>query len=99
MSKARYDVDKIRESMVRIFDNDGKTTKGSGFIISADAYLITCHHVIYQLECLQVEYNGQRYDAQWCEASREDVVFIGSILWSFFGGNDKISFKFSRKLA
>jgi energy-coupling factor transporter ATP-binding protein EcfA2 len=40
---------------------------GSGFIIRADGYLVTCHHVIYLLDLLKVEYDGEIYEAQWCE--------------------------------
>jgi HEAT repeat protein/energy-coupling factor transporter ATP-binding protein EcfA2 len=40
---------------------------GSGFIIRADGYLVTCHHVIYLLDLLKVEYHGEIYEAQWCE--------------------------------
>ncbi|MBP5977835.1 HEAT repeat domain-containing protein, partial [Brasilonema sp. CT11] len=40
---------------------------GSGFIIRADGYLVTCHHVIYLLDLLNVEYHGEIYQAQWCE--------------------------------
>jgi HEAT repeat protein len=61
--------------MVRILNTDGKTA-GSGFIIRADGYLVTCHHVIYLLESLTVEYLGQQYSAEWCEELSNPEVDI-----------------------
>lgn len=52
--------------MVKILDSKGDTV-GSGFIIRADGYLVTCHHVIYLLDALSVEYQGKVYQAEWCE--------------------------------
>ena len=52
--------------MVKILYDKGDTA-GSGFIIREDGYLVTCHHVIYQLDSLWVEYQGKKYQAQWCE--------------------------------
>ncbi|MEQ8958237.1 MAG: serine protease, partial [Coleofasciculus sp. C2-GNP5-27] len=69
-----YGLDQLRESMVKILNPAKGETAGSGFIIRADGYLITCHHVIYLLDRLIVEYQGQEYEAQWCEAlSNPDV--------------------------
>lgn len=65
-----YSVDRIRESMVKVLSHDETQVAGSGFIIKADgdiAYLITCHHVIFSLEKLKVEYRGEVCDAEWCE--------------------------------
>ncbi len=65
--------------MVRIInpdkENTTNTTAGSGFIIRSDGYFITCHHVIYRLSSLKVEYDGKVYDdVQWCEdLSNPDV--------------------------
>jgi HEAT repeat protein len=63
-----YNIDQLGESMVKILDSKTKRIVGSGFIIRSDGYLITCHHVIYLLDALKVEYQGQEYEAQWCEA-------------------------------
>ncbi|MEQ8387060.1 MAG: HEAT repeat domain-containing protein [Coleofasciculus sp. A1-SPW-01] len=69
-----YGLDQLRESMVKILNPAKGETAGSGFIIRADGYLVTCHHVIYLLDRLIVEYQGQEYEAQWCEAlSNPDV--------------------------
>ncbi|MBD2183456.1 HEAT repeat domain-containing protein [Aerosakkonema funiforme] len=69
-----YNLDMLRESMVKILGSDGQTVSGSGFIIRSDGYLVTCHHVIYQLGLLKVEYRGQVYEAEWCEEfSHPDV--------------------------
>ncbi|MEQ9236039.1 HEAT repeat domain-containing protein [Coleofasciculus sp. E2-BRE-01] len=69
-----YGLDQLRESMVKILNPDKGETAGSGFIIRSDGYLITCHHVIYLLDRLIVEYQGQEYEAQWCQAlSNPDV--------------------------
>ncbi|MEQ8539554.1 MAG: HEAT repeat domain-containing protein [Coleofasciculus sp. D1-CHI-01] len=69
-----YGLDQLRESMVKILNPAKGETAGSGFIIRSDGYLITCHHVIYLLDRLIVEYQGQEYEAQWCEAlSNPDV--------------------------
>jgi len=53
--------------MVKILGADGQSVSGSGFIIRSDGYLITCHHVIYLLDSLKVEYQRQIYDAEWCQ--------------------------------
>ncbi|MDZ8263042.1 HEAT repeat domain-containing protein, partial [Nostoc sp. ChiQUE01b] len=63
---SNYTLDELRESMVKILDSNG-ATGGSGFIIRADGYLVTCHHVIYLLDALRVEYQEQVYAAEWCE--------------------------------
>lgn len=73
-----YDIDELKKSMVRIINPDTQNTintAGSGFIIHPDGYFITCHHVIYRLSSLKVEYQGQVYDdVQWCEdLSNPDV--------------------------
>jgi hypothetical protein len=69
-----YGLDQLRESMVKILNPATGETAGSGFIIRSDGYLITCHHVIYLLDRLMVEYQGREYEAQWCEAlSNPDV--------------------------
>ncbi|WP_242038139.1 HEAT repeat domain-containing protein [Tolypothrix sp. FACHB-123] len=52
--------------MVKILNSNGDIA-GSGFVIRADGYIITCHHVIYWLDALNVEYQGQEYEAKWCE--------------------------------
>jgi hypothetical protein len=62
-----FGIDQLREATVKILGPDGKTVAGSGFIIRSDGYLITCHHVIYQLDQLRVEYQGKIYEAEWCE--------------------------------
>jgi S1-C subfamily serine protease len=64
---SHYDIDNLRESMVKILGADGQSVSGSGFIMRSDGYLITCHHVIYLLDFLKVEYQGQIYEAEWCE--------------------------------
>ncbi len=53
--------------MVKILNPDNNNVAGSGFIIREDGHLITCHHVIYLLSSLQVEYWGKVYEADWCE--------------------------------
>ncbi|MBW4625554.1 MAG: serine protease [Brasilonema octagenarum HA4186-MV1] len=73
-----YDIDELTKSIVRIINPDTPSTTntaGSGFIIRPDGYFITCHHVIYRLSSLKVEYQGQVYDdVQWCEdLSNRDV--------------------------
>ncbi|MGB3404219.1 MAG: HEAT repeat domain-containing protein, partial [Microcoleaceae cyanobacterium] len=68
-------LDKLRQSMVRILNADGKTV-GSGFMIRADGYLVTCHHVIYHLESLTVEYQEKEYLAEWCEEFSNPEVDI-----------------------
>ncbi|MGQ3684304.1 MAG: trypsin-like peptidase domain-containing protein [Candidatus Loosdrechtia sp.] len=71
-----YDIDTLRESMVKILQDDGQTTSGSGFIIREDGYIVTCHHVIYQLKKLGVEYKNQVFDATWCEDLSDPDVDI-----------------------
>lgn len=75
-----YDIDELKKSMVRIINpdiQDTTNTAGSGFIIRSDGYFITCHHVIYLLSLLRVEYQGQVYDqVQWCEDLSDPDVDI-----------------------
>lgn len=59
------DLDGLWQSMVKILDVDGKVI-GSGFIIRADGYIVTCHHVIYILNSLNVVYREKKYRARWC---------------------------------
>ncbi|MCT7961311.1 trypsin-like peptidase domain-containing protein [Laspinema sp. D1] len=67
-------IDEIRSSMVKVFDGEKQTLVGSGFMIRADGYFITCHHVIYLLKTLEVEYQDKKYLAQWCgELSNPEV--------------------------
>lgn len=56
----------VWESMVKILDSNGNTV-GSGFMIHSDGYFITCHHVIYNLDSIKVEYQEKEYSAVWCE--------------------------------
>ncbi|KAB8335737.1 NACHT domain-containing protein [Scytonema tolypothrichoides VB-61278] len=66
---SHYTLDQLRESMVKILNPNSPKGEiaGSGFIIRGDGYLVTCHHVIYLLDLLKVEYRGEIYEAQWCE--------------------------------
>jgi HEAT repeat protein/phage terminase Nu1 subunit (DNA packaging protein) len=73
---SHYDIDRLRESMVKILGSDGQPVAGSGFIIRSDGYLVTCHHVIYLLDSLNVEYQGQIYAAEWCEELSNPEVDI-----------------------
>lgn len=75
MNNYDLDLDQFWESMVKILDSKGITV-GSGFIIHSDGYIITCHHVIYRLYSLNVEYCGQNYQAQWCEEYSNPEVDI-----------------------
>jgi HEAT repeat protein len=71
-----YNIDRLRESMVKILGSHGQPVAGSGFIIRSDGYLVTCHHVIYVLDALNVEYQGQIYQAEWCEELSNPEVDI-----------------------
>jgi nucleoside-triphosphatase THEP1 len=62
-----YDLDQLWQSMVKVLDTDNKTI-GSGFIVRSDGYIVTCHHVIYSLNFICVEYKGQTYEAVWCDS-------------------------------
>ncbi|WP_293060294.1 NB-ARC domain-containing protein [Okeania sp. SIO2B3] len=68
-------LDKIWESMVRIIDSNGNTV-GSGFMIHPDGYFVTCHHIIYSLNLLKVQYQDKDYQAQWCEKFSNPEVDI-----------------------
>ena len=72
-----YDIDQLREAMVKILKDDGKTTSGSGFIIHSDGYCITCHHVISLLDApIKAEYGGKLYEAEWQEEYSDPEVDI-----------------------
>lgn len=66
-----YNLDELWQSMVKVLDADHKPI-GSGFVIRSDGYIITCHHVIYSLNSICVEHQGQMYEAFW----REDLSNI-----------------------
>ncbi len=69
-----HTIDRLRKSTVKILHPGKEKVAGSGFFIRNDGYLITCHHVIFHLPELKVEYQGQEYQAQWCaEYSRPEV--------------------------
>jgi len=71
------DIDQLmEESMVKILDSEKKMVAGSGFIIRSDGYLVTCHHVICTLASLNVEYQGQEYEAEWHEEYSNPEVDI-----------------------
>jgi energy-coupling factor transporter ATP-binding protein EcfA2 len=71
-----YGVDKLEQSVVRVIDPASKKPAGSGFFIRSDGYLITCHHVIYRLNDIAVEYQGQEYKADWIEQYSDPEVDI-----------------------
>ncbi|MBV6628214.1 MAG: HEAT repeat domain-containing protein, partial [Rivularia sp. (in: Bacteria)] len=71
-----YSLDNLRESMVKILNPNNNNVAGSGFIIREDGYLITCHHVIYLLNSLTVEYLGNIYQADWCQEFSNPEVDI-----------------------
>jgi hypothetical protein len=52
--------------MIRVVNPAGMTC-GSGFVIRRDGYIVTCHHVIYDLQRIDVEFRGERYSATWEE--------------------------------
>jgi hypothetical protein len=61
-----YALDQLAGSVVRVLDPAGET-RGSGFVIRRDGYIVTCHHVICDLPAIEVEYQGKRYPAAWRE--------------------------------
>jgi len=62
--------------MVKIVESDQNKVSGSGFLIRPDGYLITCHHVIFSLNELNIFYNGTLYEAEWCEDLSDPEVDI-----------------------
>ena len=72
MSTRLYNIKDLQDSMVKILDPKDGGVIGSGFIIGVirhDGYLVTCHHVIYTLDRLEVEYQGdmKRNGARSCQ--------------------------------
>ncbi len=62
-----YGIEQLQKSMVKILDSESQRVAGSGFIIRSDGYLITCHHVIYDLASLVIEYQKEKYPAEYCQ--------------------------------
>lgn len=61
-----YALDQLAGSVVRVLDPAGDT-RGSGFVIRKDGYVVTCHHVVCDLPAITVEHRGTRYPAAWNE--------------------------------
>jgi S1-C subfamily serine protease len=55
-------IDDVKKKTVKII-GDGSFC-GTGFFYKK-GYCITCHHVIYKVRKIQIEYDGQLYDTEW----------------------------------
>jgi len=60
-------IDNILTSLVKIIDKSNNTIKGAGFFIGNKGYIITCHHVIFELDEIWIEYDTQQFLATWSE--------------------------------
>jgi len=74
-ASAEFDIDKVKDSVVRIFVQrtvDGKTGRwsGSGFVINDQGYVATNHHVVRDSEKIEVP------DGSW------DKVLTAEVVWS-----------------
>jgi hypothetical protein len=74
-SLAEFDIDKVKNSVVRIFvkrTKDGRTGtwSASGFVINDQGYIVTNHHVIQDAEKIEVP------DGAW------DKVLTAEVVWS-----------------
>ena len=74
-ARAEFDIDKVKSSVVRIFvqkTRDGRTGRwsGSGFVINAQGYVATNHHVIAGAEKIEVP------DGKW------DKILTAEVVWS-----------------
>lgn len=61
--------------MIAILDEDNNAI-GSGFIIRSDGFIVTCHHIIFQLNEIKVRYNDQIYIAEWCDSCSDSDIDI-----------------------
>lgn len=72
---AEFDIDKVKNSVVRIFvlrTKDGRTGRwsASGFVINDQGYVVTNHHVIKDAEKIEVP------DGSW------DKILTAEVVWS-----------------
>ena len=74
-----------------------RTGLGTGFVISADGYIATNHHVVAGMDKVQVKIDKQTYDAKVVGSDeRTDIALIkiepkGKIEPVYFGDSDKVA--------
>ena len=74
MQKVR--IEEILEALVKILGPNKKEVSGTGFVIKEDGHIVTCHHVIFNLNKIIVDHLWQEYEAQWCEDYSDPEVDI-----------------------
>lgn len=68
-------LNEVKQATCQILNDDGISNNGTGFFILPTGYILTCHHVIFGLQRLQVKIsNGEVFQAEYLEKFSNPVA-------------------------